>query len=136
MSREAVDVLIVGFGPAGAAAAIAAHDAGRSVLVVEKTAAGGGNALYSGGFLFDAPGDDAAAHIDALSFGRTPRPVVEAYAEGLHGLADWLAGIGAETAIFDPPPGRLPASFPSWPHFPAGDRIAYRVVTGGEGRRG
>jgi succinate dehydrogenase/fumarate reductase flavoprotein subunit len=136
MDREAVDVVVIGFGPAGAAAAIAAHDAGRKVLVVEKTAAGGGNAIYSGGFLFDVPGDAAAAHVDALSFGRTPRPVVEAYAEGLHGLADWLGGIGAETAIFDPPPGRLPASFPSWPHFPAGDRIAYRVVTGGEGRRG
>ncbi|MBS1844297.1 MAG: FAD-binding protein [Actinobacteria bacterium] len=131
-----VDVLVVGFGPAGAAAAIAAHDAGRSVLVLEKTVAGGGNAIYSGGFLFDAPGDDAADHVDALSFGRTPRPVVEAYAEGLHGLADWLRGIGAETVVFDPPPGRLPACFPSWPHFPAGERIAYRVVAGGEGRRG
>jgi succinate dehydrogenase/fumarate reductase flavoprotein subunit len=131
-----VDVLIVGFGTAGAAAAIAAHDAGREVLIVEKTAAGGGNALYSGGFLFDVPGEGAAAHVDALSFGRTPRPVVEAYAEGLHGLADWLGGIGAATEVFAPPPGRLPASFPSWPHFPAGDEIAYRVVSGGEGRRG
>jgi succinate dehydrogenase/fumarate reductase flavoprotein subunit len=135
-TTRTVDVLVVGFGTAGAAAAIAAHDAGRKVLIVEKTAAGGGNALYSGGFLFDVPGDDCAAHIDALSFGRAPRPVVEAYAEGLHGLADWLGGIGAATEVFAPPPGRLPASFPSWPHFPAGDRITYRVVSGGEGRRG
>jgi succinate dehydrogenase/fumarate reductase flavoprotein subunit len=133
---RSVDVLIVGFGTAGAAAAIAAHDAGREVLVIEKTAAGGGNALYSGGFLFDVPGEGAAAHVDALSFGRTPRPVVEAYAEGLHGLADWLGGIGAATEVFAPPPGRLPASFPSWPHFPAGEEITYRVVSGGEGRRG
>jgi succinate dehydrogenase/fumarate reductase flavoprotein subunit len=133
---RSVDVLVVGFGPAGAAAAIAAHDAGRRVLVVEKTAAGGGNAIYSGGFLFDVPDPDAAAHVDALSFGRTPRPVIDAYAEGLHELEGWLATLGAETALFDPPPGRLPASFPSWPHFPAGERISYRVVAGGEGRRG
>lgn len=131
-----VDVLIVGFGPAGAAAAIAAHDAGREVLVVEKTAAGGGNAIYSGGFLFDAPDPDCAAHIDALCFARTPAPVIDAYAEGLHGLDAWLRSLGAETAAFDPPPGRLPAAFPSWPHFPAGERISYRVVAGGEGRRG
>jgi len=133
---RSVDVLVVGFGPAGAAAAIAAHDAGRSVLVVEKTAAGGGNAIYSGGFLFDVPDPDAAAHVDALSFGRTPKPVIDAYVEGLHGLHGWLGSLGAETEIFAPPPARLPASFPSWPHFPAADQITYRVVSGGEGRRG
>jgi flavin-dependent dehydrogenase len=30
------DVVIAGYGPAGAAAAIAAHDAGRSVLILES----------------------------------------------------------------------------------------------------
>jgi len=34
------DVVIAGYGPAGAAAAIAAHDAGRSVLVLESAARG------------------------------------------------------------------------------------------------
>ena len=47
------DVVIAGYGPAGAAAAIAAHDAGRSVLILESAERGGGNARYSGGFLFD-----------------------------------------------------------------------------------
>jgi len=50
------DVVIAGYGPAGAAAAIAAHDAGRSVLILESAERGGGNARYSGGFLFDVPG--------------------------------------------------------------------------------
>lgn len=136
MGRESVDVVVVGFGPAGAAAAIAAHDAGRAVLVVEKTAAGGGNALYSGGFLFDVPGPEAGDHVDTLCFGRTPRPVIDAYAEGLHRLEEWLSSLGAATEVFAPPPGRLPAALPCWPHFPAGDRIVYRTVAGGEGRRG
>ena len=48
-----VDVLVVGCGPAGASAAIAAHDAGASVLLVEKRRRGGGNALFAGGFLWD-----------------------------------------------------------------------------------
>jgi thioredoxin reductase len=41
------DVVIAGYGPAGAAAAIAAHDAGRSVLILESAERGGGNARYS-----------------------------------------------------------------------------------------
>ena len=45
------DVVIAGYGPAGAAAAIAAHDAGRSVLILESAERGGGNARYSGGIL-------------------------------------------------------------------------------------
>ncbi len=130
------DVVIAGYGPAGAAAAIAAHDAGARVLVVESTAAGGGNARYSGGFLFDIAGPAAAEHLDALCFGRTPRPVLDAYAAGLHGLDGWLRSLGGRTARFDPPPGRLPAPFPSWPNLPGGQDITYRVMAGGTGRRG
>ncbi|MCW2995625.1 MAG: FAD-binding protein [Conexibacter sp.] len=130
------DVVVVGYGPAGAAAAIAAHDAGRSVLVLEKTATGGGNAIHSGGFLWDAPDPAAAEHVEALTFGRTDRAVIDAYINGLHALDAWLHALGAETERFAPPPIRFPAPFPSWPHFPAGHEIAYRVVSGGEGRRG
>ncbi|HET6506089.1 MAG TPA: FAD-binding protein [Baekduia sp.] len=134
------DVLVVGYGPAGAAAAIAAHDAGAEVLVVEKTAAGGGNARYSGGFLFDAPDPDAAEHVDALCFGRTPRDVIDAYVNGLHDLQPWLTALGGTIEAFGPDGvgfgGRFPASFPSWPSFPAGKSIRYAVVGGGEGRRG
>lgn len=42
-----VDVLVVGYGAAGAAAALAAHDAGARVLVVEKCVQPGGNSLVS-----------------------------------------------------------------------------------------
>jgi FAD binding domain len=133
---EQADVVVVGYGPAGAAAAIAAHDAGARVLVLESTGQGGGNARYSGGFLFDIPGPAAVAHLDALCFGRTPRPVLDAYAAGLHGLDGWLHSLGGATERFDPPPARLPAPFPSWPYLPGGHDIGYRVVTGGTGRRG
>ncbi len=130
------DVVIAGYGAAGAAAAIAAHDAGRSVLVLESAERGGGNARYSGGFLFDVPGEAAVAHLDALCFGRTDRRVLGAYAAGLHELDGWLRSLGGTTAPFEPPPARLPAPFPSWPHLPAGRRIRYRTVAGGTGRRG
>ena len=86
------DVVIAGYGPAGAAAAIAVHDAGRGVLVLESAERGGGNARYSGGFLFDVPDDAAVAHLDALCFGRTDRRVLQAYAAGVHELDGWRRG--------------------------------------------
>jgi glycine/D-amino acid oxidase-like deaminating enzyme len=98
------DVVIAGYGPAGAAAAIAAHDAGHSVLILESAERGGGNARYSGGFLFDVPGDAAVEHLDALCFGRTDRRVLETYAAGLHELDGWLRSLGGTTAPFEPPP--------------------------------
>jgi succinate dehydrogenase/fumarate reductase flavoprotein subunit len=52
---EEVDVVVVGFGAAGCAAAIEAHDAGARVVVLEKMPAGreGGNTRVSGGVWFD-----------------------------------------------------------------------------------
>ncbi len=133
---DTTDVVVVGYGPAGAAAAIAAREAGAEVVVLEAGPTGGGNAVYSGGFLFDVPGDACVEHLDALCFGRTDRDVLVAYATGLHENAAWLAGIDAPTEVFDPPPSRLPASLPSWPSFPGGASIRYRVVSGGTERRG
>ena len=48
---ETVDVLIVGSGFAGLAAAIEAKKAGANVLVVEKMATFGGNSIINGGIL-------------------------------------------------------------------------------------
>ncbi len=47
--HAAYDVVIAGYGGAGAAAAIAAHDAGARVLLLEKSPAGGGSTAESGG---------------------------------------------------------------------------------------
>jgi len=68
------DVLVVGFGAAGASAALAAHDAGADVLVLEKMPYGGGNCLNSGGFLFDVDGPHAIDHLDALFCAWRRRP--------------------------------------------------------------
>jgi hypothetical protein len=46
----------VGYGGAGAAAAITASDAGANVLILEKTGGGGGSTYFSGGF-FVSPRD-------------------------------------------------------------------------------
>lgn len=119
-----VDVLVVGFGAAGATAAIAAHDAGASVTVVEKTSSGGGNCVHSGGFLFEVDGPRAVDHLDALCFGKTDRIVLEAYARGLPGVPDFLESLGGTTA----PLGMeaFGGMLPSWPHFPGAGHVRYR----------
>jgi glycine/D-amino acid oxidase-like deaminating enzyme len=91
---DEVNVLVVGFGAAGAAAAISAHDAGASVAIVEKTASGGGNCVHSGGFLFDLGGPRAVDHLDALCFGKTDRTVLEAYAAGLREVPEFIEALG------------------------------------------
>jgi choline dehydrogenase-like flavoprotein len=127
---ETVDVLVVGCGPAGASAAIAAHDEGARVLVVEKRVAGGGNALFAGGFLWDVRGPDAVRHVETLFFGKTDQTVAQAYVTGLNNLPSWIAELGGEVVGVDPPPGSFPAVLPSWPHVPGSDGVRYWVVGG------
>ncbi len=49
---ELVDVIVVGFGIAGACAAISAAEAGASVLVIERAGAPGGSSALSGGEVY------------------------------------------------------------------------------------
>src|SRR4051794_19480955 len=134
------DVVVVGFGPAGAAAAIAAHDAGARVVVLEKRAVGGGNAVVSGGFLFEPPHEGAADHLERLFFGKTPRDVADAFANGLLGLKDWIRALGAGWIAFEPPGelGSFPHLVPSWPNVDGGRDASYWFVDCGspEQRRG
>ena len=125
-----VDVLVIGCGPAGASAAIAAHDAGASVLVVEKRGRGGGNALVAGGFLWDVRGPEALRHVETLFFGKTGRSVAQAYVAGLNDLRAWITELGGEPVVVDPPPGSFPAVIPSWPPVPGSDGVRYWVVGG------
>ena len=130
---DEVDVVVVGFGAAGAAAAIAAYDAGASVAVVEKTAAGGGNCVHSGGFLFEVDGPHAVDHLDALCFGKTDREVLEAYARGLPDIPDFLDSLGGTAAPVDI--DAFGGMLPSWPRFPGAGHVRYRQFLPRPGER-
>jgi fumarate reductase flavoprotein subunit len=101
------DVAIVGGGLAGHCAALAAVEAGASVVMVEKQPAIGGSTVLSGGFfaLANTPLQRAAGIADdatrlyrdlAEIGGPDVRPdLLAAYCEGQADLSDWLTARGA-----------------------------------------
>jgi succinate dehydrogenase/fumarate reductase flavoprotein subunit len=112
------DVIVAGYGGAGATAAAAAHDAGARVLVLEKAPAGGGSTAESGGsFATVLDRDGAIEHYLAITEGRTPRDVLAAYVDGVLDLPKWLADSGCRTET-------LPIGHPPFPRRYAG--TAYR----------
>jgi len=78
------DIIVVGAGYAGARAAIAAHDAGAEVLIIEKLGHPGGISVMSGGAVVFASDTVAATeYFGRLSGGRVRSGVVTAFVKGL-----------------------------------------------------
>lgn len=100
------DVVIAGYGGAGAAAAITAHDAGAKVIIVESLAEGGGNTLISmGGFLCPTNIQDAITYISALyefSHSEKDDEIIRVFAEGAVKIVEWVKGLkeGTEVQIY------------------------------------
>ena len=121
-----VDVLVIGGGVAGLAAAITASELDADVVLIEKLDRLGGSASWSAGNLLELNGPEALDHLVALSFGRTPVEVLAAYREGLSGLRTWLTEHGAHVTDVDP---RLLPN--CWPNSPGADGVVYYAVDGG-----
>ena len=111
-----VDVVIVGTGHAGLAAAITAADAGAKVVILEKMKKEfeGGNSKVSGNMWWtptDLP--QAIQYIEALSYGLTGKECVQALAEEMLKLNDWLEKLGIKhtpLGIFQPEHPELPGA--------------------------
>jgi succinate dehydrogenase/fumarate reductase flavoprotein subunit len=95
-----VDLVVLGFGAAGAAAALTAARAGLSVLVVEKQESGAhvSSARMSGGLVM-AVGDieEGTRYLEHCAAAMTPTEVTAAWAQRAALLPGWLHGIGIET---------------------------------------
>ena len=104
---DETDVLVVGFGAAGASAAIEARTAGAQVTVLERAGAGGGTSSVSGGVLYlgggtalqracgfeDTP-EDMYAYLMA-SCGEAPdQAKVRVYCDGSVEHFEWIRGQG------------------------------------------
>src|SRR6202007_2237017 len=82
--HETFDVVVVGFGFAGAFSAIHAADAGCRVLLAEKQAMPGGISICSYGSMRCARNADRAfAYLKATNAGRTPDDIVRMLADGM-----------------------------------------------------
>lgn len=98
-----VDVLVIGSGAAGSAAALQAHADGASVVILEKSgpdSAGGNTRLSGSGWFVNQ--DPAAARTFLRSLnGEFPvaEDVIDAWAENTHGLSDWIRSLGATVAM-------------------------------------
>lgn len=104
----AADVIVVGFGIAGACAAIGAAEAGASVLLLERTGAAGGASALSGGHFYLGGGtpvqritghedsvDEMVAYLEAVS----PMPdhaKIRAYCADSVAHFDWLEAQGVQ----------------------------------------
>jgi succinate dehydrogenase/fumarate reductase flavoprotein subunit len=117
---DQADVVVVGYGGAGASAAIAAHDAGAEVLIVEKNAGGGNTKLATRTFISPENSSAARQHIQALAMGILEEKTVDSALQWMSQNNDFVRKLGGEVEIC--PPG---ATFPSLPG--AETMIRYRV---------
>ena len=138
--REIVtDIAVVGYGGAGAASAIAAHDNGAKVVILEKMSEGGGNTRISAGSILGASGMEAVEHILALCCGVTERAIIKTYVQNAINNEDWVRKMGGETTI----PSTAEVAYPSippstsawWADFVAPESL-YRFRVRGEDKRG
>lgn len=96
-----VDVIVVGMGSAGIAAALTAHDAGARVLVLEKTSPehAGGNSRVSGQVWFSPDNIELAReHLHAMSWEyEVPDELATAWAQETSRNTEWLRSVAEQT---------------------------------------
>jgi len=103
---DTADVIVIGFGAAGASAAIEARQAGADVLVVERASGGGGASAIAGGHIymgggtpvqlacgFEDTADEMYKYLEALTPDPDPQKL-RLYADGSVAHFHWLEGLG------------------------------------------
>ncbi|MFD4181874.1 FAD-dependent oxidoreductase [Rhodococcus sp. NPDC058514] len=101
------DVVVAGYGVAGAAAAVEAAEAGADVLVLERTGGWGGAAAMAGGFVYLGGGtpiqkacgfedsvEDMKAFLTVALGPGTDKDKIDEYCEGSLAHFDWLVECG------------------------------------------
>ena len=117
-----VDLVVIGAGPSGMAAAIVAAEQGLNVAVLEKTGVSGGCAKFGMGPLaigskyqeaqgIDLDLDQMYNEFSEYTHYRTNAPLVREYFERSSETLDWLEGMGVR---FDEAAKYFNKSYPTW----------------------
>jgi succinate dehydrogenase/fumarate reductase flavoprotein subunit len=132
MDNQEAEVVIVGYGGAGASAAITAHDAGASVLILEKNPEGGGNTQYSGGTIREYLDlENATTYFENILYGSVDRQMIKTFVAESMRNPDWLRAMGAELVranVAEFPPSHHVI----WPHLPGASGVGGRWHVKGE----
>lgn len=121
------DVVVVGFGGAGATAAIVAHDLGADVVILEKMDKGGGNtAVSGGGFIVPSDSEHAYEYLAAtfdFAHDEIDREAVRVFAKESLELKDFLRSLDPEVQF------RI-WGYANYPHLPHPETITKYTVAG------
>ncbi len=113
------EVVVVGTGYAGINAAIAAHDAGAKVLVLEKAPekfAGGNSSVSGGGMRIPLKVPETVDYYRSLCFGTVPDELCGTMVDALSSVPEQLKKLGIEVApirSYARSPSSPPPTFPS-----------------------
>ena len=126
------DAVVVGWGAAGSAAAITAHDEGAEVLILEKMPEGGGNTRVSGGNMIIPKGKEFIDYLDTLCFKTTEREVIDIFVEYAMKNGEWIKKMGGDIQVFTPLRVGYPETTPgaTFPHIPGGETIVKYNIKG------
>ena len=116
------DVVVVGFGAAGAATAITAQSLGASVLILEKAPegqAGGNTRVASQGYLNTSSSQNAFDYLNALCGPYiVPDKMARAWAEEMCKNNEWIKSIGGDPQEHQHQPAGI-----EFPDFPGSDSV-------------
>jgi succinate dehydrogenase/fumarate reductase flavoprotein subunit len=124
------DVVVLGYGGAGATFGAVAAAGGSDVLILEKGEHGGGNSVCLAGSLILHADDQQRSleYLDWLCGGQTQREVLEAFVEGLDAIPQFQSQLGFPMRE-DPTPFRADGFYPEYPGAPgAGGLLGNSVI--------
>jgi succinate dehydrogenase/fumarate reductase flavoprotein subunit len=101
------DVVVIGFGYAGACAAIAAHDSGAEVIILEKAPerfAGGNSRVSGGGMRIPLNLSDAIEYFKMLCFNTVHSDEIVDMAKALNKVPEQLSKLGIRVKQLPPAP--------------------------------